>query len=185
MPSYFDSHRPPDWYSSYNMYPHISTPQPTVPPMAEEYTPFVLCYIVGNISKCAGCGNKYTKPVVPPYDICIQHREWRSFTPSGGTPQSKFSNVYYHVNLLCIKKKWPTFSPHDLVVHLEVREKLGPQHASLLSMFGYYLWHFKQHVHCSYMWLYICVIVFWCVCIGFLLPHSRRPTCVSWVIIAS
>ena len=62
-------------------------PQPSTPVMAEESTPFNLCFIAGNISKCAGCGNKYEKPVVPPHDLCIQHREWRSFTPSGGGAQ--------------------------------------------------------------------------------------------------
>ena len=31
----------------------------------------------------AGCGNKYMKPPTVPYDLCVQHREWRSFTNFG------------------------------------------------------------------------------------------------------
>ena len=57
-----------------------STP---APPMAVESTPFYLCFITGNISKCAGCNNKYSKPVVAPHDLCVQHREWRYFTSPG------------------------------------------------------------------------------------------------------
>ena len=75
-----------DWHFPYMPTPSPQPQQAPVPPMAEEFSPFNLCFIVGNISKCAGCGNKYAKPPLPPYDLCIQHREWRSFTPSGGTP---------------------------------------------------------------------------------------------------
>ena len=59
------------------------------PPIAENNSPFILYSIAGNISKCGVCGNKYNKPVLPPHDICIKHREWRTFTP-GGIPQSKY-----------------------------------------------------------------------------------------------
>ena len=96
MLSSLDWPRPPHWYSGYVYTPNppsqlpVLPMAPPVPPMAEEYVPFVLCFIA---AKCAGCGNKYTKPVVPPYDVCVQHREWRTFTPSGGTPQSVFQCV--------------------------------------------------------------------------------------------
>ena len=33
------------------------------PPMADDTSPFNLHFISGNISKCAGCGNKYTNPL--------------------------------------------------------------------------------------------------------------------------
>ena len=49
---------------------------PMGPPMADDTSPFNLHFISGNISKYAGCVNKYVKPAVPPYDLCIQHREW-------------------------------------------------------------------------------------------------------------
>ena len=93
-----------------------------------ETAPFNLARIVGNISKCAGCGNKYCKPPVPPYDLCVQHREWRSFTSPGGGPQSKFSPSYYHVNLQCIRRNWPLFSPRHLIISPEMSSKLKPVH---------------------------------------------------------
>ncbi len=125
MPSYHD------WYADF--------PPPPPPPMAEEAALFTLSTIAGNISKCAGCGNKYSKPPVPPYDLCVQHREWRSYTSPGGGPQSKFSPAYYHVNVLCIRKNWPLFSPRDLIVSPEMSFKLLSVHKQFLSSFGYTL----------------------------------------------
>ena len=49
-------------YSSPNP---LSSPAMQAPPMAQENAPFNLHFISGNISKCAGCGNKYIKPPVP------------------------------------------------------------------------------------------------------------------------
>ena len=62
--------------------------------------PFRVCMIAGNISVCNGCNGRYKK-VGPPHDICLQHEEWRTFTPHGSTtPQTRFGNVYYHCSLL-------------------------------------------------------------------------------------
>ena len=38
------------------------------PPMANDNSPFKLYFVSGNISKCAGCGNMYAKPPMPPYE---------------------------------------------------------------------------------------------------------------------
>ena len=74
-------------YQSSIPMPPFSSPfahcQTLPPPMADDSPPFNLHFISGNISKCAGCGNKYVKPAMPPYDLCIQHKEWRSFTVNG------------------------------------------------------------------------------------------------------
>ena len=52
--------------------PHsLSTYFSPSPPMAEEQSPFKLWFISGNISKCAGCNNKYSKPPTHPYDLCV------------------------------------------------------------------------------------------------------------------
>ena len=105
------------------------------------------------------CGNKYNKPVLPPHDICIKHREWRTFTP-GGIPQSKYSNAY-HVNLPCIHHKWPLYTPHELIITPEVYEKLGQQHYDRL----YRILHLN--LHCAHATLFIAasfnaiIIVLW------------------------
>ena len=107
----------------------MSMPQPFVPPMAEDSSPFFLCFITGNISKCTGCGNKYVKPLVAPHDLCVQHREWRYFTsPGHSDQQSKYSPAYYHLNLPCIQKKWPTFKKSDLIIQVEVAAKMTEVH---------------------------------------------------------
>ena len=130
---------PYDWSYPYMPIPPPppSSQLPPAPPMAEENPQFKLCFIVGNISKCTGCGNRYPKPAIPPYDICVQHREWRSFFSPGGAQQSRFAPAYYHVNVSCIQKNWPMFQPHQLTVAVDVLSKLTPQHKDILAMFGY------------------------------------------------
>jgi len=106
--------------------------------MAEEQSPFRLWFISGNISKCAGCNNKYSKPAIPPFDLCIQHKEWRTFIPTpGGESQSKFAPAYYHLNLLYINRNWPMFIPSWLSVGDEVRSKMSPLHWEYLKKQGF------------------------------------------------
>ena len=148
IPSYPDWS--PDSYMSPSMFPPPpplppplppppSTLRTTPPPMAEEASPFNLCFISGNIAKCAGCNNKYIKPPTPPYDLCVQHREWRSYTPPGGDKQSKFSPAHYHVNLLCIRRNWPTFNQRELSISSEVSSKLTQVHKVFLTSLGFYV----------------------------------------------
>ncbi len=113
----------------YNWY----EPAMQTPPMAHENESFNLHFISGNISKCAGCGNKYVKPPVPPYDVCIQHKEWRSFS-SGGVQQSKFAPTYYHVNEACVKRNWPTLSPEQLFITPDVFSRLTSTHTEYLYL---------------------------------------------------
>jgi len=101
--------------------------------------------ISGNISKCSGCGNKYSKTPLPPYDLCVQHSQWRSYTLPNGDPQSKFSNAYYHVNLPCIRRNWPHFSQADLIISPEMSLKLTPVHREFLASFGYIMWTLLFH----------------------------------------
>ena len=94
----------------------------------------------GNISKCAGCGYKHTKPVVSLHDLCIQHPEWQSFTASGGgAQQSKFAPAYYHVNLPCVRRNWINFQPWELVISPKVSSKLSPVHNKHLASLGFFV----------------------------------------------
>ena len=56
--------------------------------------------------------------------ICVQHREWRSYTLPGGEKQSKFAPAYYHVNVLCIRRNWPAFNQSELTISTEVAQRL-------------------------------------------------------------
>jgi len=102
--------------------------------------PYTLSFIKGNISMCIGCHNRYTNKQ-PPNDLCIKHQEWRQFTPQGtDSPQSKFSNVYYHCRPECVWLRCPDFVPPQLEVPDEVQEQLSPIHkAHLASVFGLFL----------------------------------------------
>ena len=72
--------------------------------------PFRVHLITGNISVCHGCKGRYDKKLGPPNNICLQHEEWRTFTPPGSSEkQSRFANVYYHCNVSCVMAVWPTF----------------------------------------------------------------------------
>ena len=111
---------------------------PTIGITLTLYHQLILCTILN--SSCALSWVTFqnvlvmeTVTVVVPYDMCIQHREWRSFTPSGGLPQSKFSPAYYHVNVLCVQRNWPHFIP---AIEPEIRQKLGAQHVEFLHQFG-------------------------------------------------
>ena len=89
VPSIPYSHWFPSYYDWEFPYPYGSTPPisfvpppiassphpPSPPPMANDNSPFKLHFVSGNISKCVGCGNMYAKPPIPPYDLCVQHRE--------------------------------------------------------------------------------------------------------------
>lgn len=87
-----------------------------VPAAHSETRPFNLHFIKGNISRCAGCKGQYVKPAVPPWNLCIQHEEWRQVTfPNSPMPSSVFSNVYYHASLPCVRVNWPSFLPVHLM----------------------------------------------------------------------
>ena len=95
--------------------------------------PFRICFVTGNISVCNGCKGKYHKESGPPHDLCVQHEEWRTFTPSGSTTQqSRFGNVYYHCNVPCICAVWPSFVPSSIVVSPSIQAKLDGVHKQWL-----------------------------------------------------
>ena len=128
-PSYI-SLNPPYMTPCHSTYSSLPSSQPMA-------APFTLAKIVGNISKCTGCGNPYAKPPVPPNDLCIRHPQWRSFLSPAGNQQCRFSPAYYHVNILCITKDWPYFRPTDLIIPPELLSCLTPAHQQFLTMFGY------------------------------------------------
>ena len=117
------------------------TPTPTCcgfDPTNGGLHPFRVHFISGNISICNDCKKKYDKALGPPLNICLQHEEWRSFTPHGSSEkQNRFGNAYYHCNSACVMSVWPSFIPTSVVVPVEVQSKLLPQHKEFLfASFG-------------------------------------------------
>ena len=101
--------------------------------------PFKVHFISGNISVCHGCKGRYQK-LAPPYDLCLQHEEWRTFvSPGSSTSQSRFGNVYYHCNIHCVRTVWPHFLPSSVVIPSSVSLRLLAEHHSFLyTTFGIY-----------------------------------------------
>ena len=52
------------------------------------------------------------------------------------TQLSKFSPAYYHLNILCIRKNWPS-SPAQLSITSDVLSKLNPTHRDYLLHHGF------------------------------------------------
>ena len=134
---------PAQGYDPWNMHPHMysyPTAYPYAPGGTADTNPFCLCFIRGNISVCIGCKNRYEKSPRPPNDLCIKHQEWREFTPVGSeTPQSKFSNVYYHCKPQCVWLRCADFNP-SLLDTSAVVEQLSSIHKEFLAnQFGIYL----------------------------------------------
>ena len=121
--------RPPcdPWSVPPRPYPYYSS-------STDSFNPFLLCFVKGNISVCIGCKNHYPKNAQPPDDLCIKHQEWREFTPAGSdTPQSKFSNVYYHCKPQCVWLRCSDFNP-SCVDTTAVSDQLTAVHKEHLAL---------------------------------------------------
>ena len=81
--------------------PHLTTPlafqlrrplglqsPPLLSPPSD--VPYVLVFVKGNITTCFGCRAKFMKPSVPPYNLIVQHKDYRSYTDQEGVQQHRF-----------------------------------------------------------------------------------------------
>ena len=112
----------------------VTSPSYQYPPSTNQMVPFKVVFISGNIKTCQGCRNNYSRPLVPPNDICIQHCEWREYVPTGYvSAQTKWGNAYYHCNPGCIKAHWPSFDSSLLVIDAIILSKLEAVHKTFLN----------------------------------------------------
>ena len=128
--------------------PVVSPPSASYrPPAAAPESPFTFVFTTGNISVCASHPNHYPKPAMAPYNVCTRHTEWQTFTP-GGTHKSKFAPAYYHVNLPCLQKNWPSFHAVNPVIQPKVFQKLSDTYIHFLcTCIGHYLCMFISRIH--------------------------------------
>ena len=79
---------------------------------------FWLTFVKGNISRCAGCGQRTLrgedgKPRLPPHNLCLQHKEHVLFeNPYTGGHQlsAELRNMYYHAQQHCVLLKHKDFN---------------------------------------------------------------------------
>ena len=109
--------------------PLVHCPNALIPPSSSS---FELDFVAGNISICKRCRQKYTKPAIPPMDLCVRHKEWQQFIDSCGTQQNRFGNVYYHCHIPCIRSRCPEFEPSQLEVSCRIAMQLLPVHTEFL-----------------------------------------------------
>jgi len=101
--------------------------------------PFFIKMLNGRIKVCAGCKGPHLKStgnkcLSPPHDICLGHKESMTYTnPRNGQECSKLGNVYYHINLECIRRKHPTFSSSEIVCSPDVLKTLTDLHFHFLQ----------------------------------------------------
>ena len=94
------------------------------------------------VRTCFGCSQSL-KPhgaiAIEPYDLDLvlvtkMNREWPDKIT--GERRQSFQNVYFHINLCCIKMKQPYFSPRMVTTPDSVRAHLTPVHKHFLTEFG-------------------------------------------------
>ena len=100
-------------------------------------SPFWVTFIFGNISRCNGCKGKIHrsidgKPLLPPEDIVLGHKEFVIFAnPKSGNFEQSWDrrNVYYHPKAACILPNFCNFSASQHIkIGTEVKEKLTQTH---------------------------------------------------------
>ena len=90
-------------------------------PSAQPYT-FKL--LTASIKVCAGCRLGYVNRF-PPYDICIVHNETRPIkNPQTNEDMIVPVSAHYHASKSCILLKDPKFSPKQLIVPENMKERL-------------------------------------------------------------
>ena len=87
--------------------------------------PFEVKFLTGYIKICAGCRQGYNrssdgKNLPPPNDLCIVHNEQHMFYNVVNNRQqlSSLSNVHYHMDVSCVKLRFP------FLIHLRFRYHL-------------------------------------------------------------
>ncbi|XP_062621423.1 uncharacterized protein LOC134283018 [Saccostrea cucullata] len=96
--------------------------------------PFVVCKLSNLVKLCAGCRERFEKPLRCPKDIGIRHREMDSFFDrKEGRMREVFNNKYYHVSANCIQARNPLFTKSSICVPPDL--KLTQEHLA----------HFKCH----------------------------------------
>ena len=105
-------------------------------------SPFWIAFVRGNISRCNGCKGRIArsadnKPLPPPGDIVLRHREHVVYHNSrtGMFEQSRDDrNVYYHAHRTCVAPHFLDFNAaHHIKVDASILDELSEVHLSHLE----------------------------------------------------
>jgi hypothetical protein len=103
--------------------------------------PYCLQIIPPLAKKCYGCKRKFRprkKIPTPPDDLVVSHKEKRSYRDKSGAlvQDDAISNVYFHLEIGCIKPTNSSFTLSCLKISDSNRAKLKDCHKSKLQKFG-------------------------------------------------
>ena len=96
-------------------------------PFPGQFTIYLLQFCPAQTSMCFGCGNQLRQQDTipePPDDLVVVSKMLREWTFQGRA-RSKVSNVYFHCNTNCIKRKQQDFDTRRLnPIHLDIQAHL-------------------------------------------------------------
>ena len=92
-----------------------------------------------NISRCRGCRGVIDRKVLQsPKDIAIRCKDFRSYTdPKTNTTKTTYGNIYFHLDLKYIQKKYPQAILEDIVAANDTMALLSDAHLMHLNSTGF------------------------------------------------
>ena len=102
------------------------------------FTISLLHFCHQSVRVCFGCSQSL-KPggdiPNPPHDLTITSKMQRSFCdPVTGEVKSRLGNVYFHLNLNCVRRKQPYFMVQVATIPSNVAQHLRPEHLHLFEV---------------------------------------------------
>ena len=116
---------------------NISSPTPQNPE-AGIFMVSLLQFCPSSVRSCFGC-SQALKPggtiALPPHDLVITSRMQRQFRSPTGELMHKEGNVYFHVNINCVRRKQPYYDPRRTICPEWLIQHLTVEHQNLLQSF--------------------------------------------------
>ena len=121
--------------------PSPYAPRPTTDSLLHADNPPMLCFLQGLISKCYGCGNKFTDEIkIPPRDLICKFKKKRERLICGQwVPGWKMAWCYFHLNINCLQLGRSTIEACDVYIPSVIMAQLTDIHTKYLIKSGW--WH--------------------------------------------
>lgn len=104
----------------------------------QDRQPFTVTFRQGLIKRCTGCGIVFAeKQKKPPHDAILKKQDFREYQRDGlwyRTPT--MVNTYYHLNVNCLRRKFPGTEVREIILYDDVRQNLLDAHIAILHQFG-------------------------------------------------
>ncbi|XP_034030069.1 uncharacterized protein LOC117513931 [Thalassophryne amazonica] len=110
-------------------------------PVGNGDQPFTVCSKNRcNAKVCYGCGRKFVASSDrPPNDLLLKHFDYREWTDKDTKQMMKSKTLqatYFHLNIDCVRRRYPQTEIKDITVYNEVKDQLSPLHIRKLQSFG-------------------------------------------------